>query len=456
MVSPKFASSGAMRLWSKDIILKEKMQLYNNIAESGDCVGRLFAEMHFYPVPRITWDLEFLEDMVCQPEIWQHKLKNTLVGKRFLIETARVVETRGTPTWPVYALGGFAPQAVHGNLEDRFSDFTFYLPNARFQQAVYFGTQQTLRQKVIVQGEEEGSPMASMPGGQYLRTALDQDSQVCLKTEQQAVEWLDPQERSIGTFLSTEGWLGYSNGQTISLREAMDRLYKLGMFLSFANGGYTAPLYIEGVPRPESDTRSSSVATVFQTTPIELLGKPWLANDSDLQAYMQCFSTFERMMSAEPWDEVFPLVLSWYFQAIQPSSAQVQGKPRHVVANALGAALERLSLTILVERTGDRRGSVQEKVRKMMDTMGIGNTCIFHKEEDIVSFFDVRNEATHPKPELGMTNQERDRLINLAIVWLGEALLWRVGYNGKYRVRIPERYLSVDPCYDLNTRDPNW
>jgi hypothetical protein len=443
-------------LFYEDIVLREKFQLYNNLAQSGTCTGRLSAEMQIYPSPRITWDFESLEDMVCQPEMRQYELRNPLVGKRFSIEAPIVTVTRGFPEAYVVSVGGLTPQAVQGDVEERFGMFAFYLPNARFQQINRYGTQQALWQHLFILGQEETPPVASMAGGLRLDCALDESSRISLETRQQALEWLDPQERSIGTFVTTVGWLSYSDSQAISLREAKDRLCTLGMLLSFANGGYTAPLYIEGVPLHEEGRRPSSVASVFRTTPIELLGHSWLAGDSSLEAFVQCFPTFERMIESSPWDEVFPLILSWYFQAIQPDSGQVRGKPRHVVANALGAALERLSFTILLESTGDRRGTVQDKVKKMINLMGIGSDCAFHKEEDIKSFFDVRNEATHPKPDLGIPNEERDRLINLAIVWIGEALLWRLGYDGKYHVRLPDRGLSVDPCYDLNKRDPNW
>lgn len=444
-----------MGLLDKDIVMRDKIELYNNIAHSGDCTGRLSAEMQVFPSPRIIWDLECLEDMACHPEIQQQQqLKYPLLGKHFSIETAFATVTRGWPGHRSLSVGGITPQAVYGDLEDTFDHFSFYLPNARFQQVNYHGTQKALWQYLVFLEDKDSPPMASMPGGLYLDVALDETSRVSLETRQQSLEWLDPQERSVGTFVTTVGWLGYSGGRSVPLGNALARLHTLGTLLSFANGGYTAPLYVKGMADPTEDRESSAVASVFKITPVELLGYSWLANDSDLENFVQCFATFERMIQGSPWNEVFPLVLSWYLQAIQPDSAQVRGKPRHVVANALGAALERLSLAILLESTGDRRGSVQDKVKKMMDVMGVSDSCPLHKDEDIVSFFDVRNEATHPKRDLQLSTQERDRLIDLAVVWIEEALLWRLGYSGKYRVS--ELGRSIDPCYDIDTRNSDW
>jgi len=49
----------------QDLILKDKVKLYNNIARINDCKGRLLAELQIYPSPRITWEFEMLGDVQC-------------------------------------------------------------------------------------------------------------------------------------------------------------------------------------------------------------------------------------------------------------------------------------------------------------------------------------------------------------------------------------------------------
>ena len=152
---------------------------------------------------------------------------------------------------------------------------------------------------------------------------------------------------------------------------------------------------------------------------------------------------------------LFDLILTWYFQAIQPQNAQ-SGKPLPVVANAIGAALERLSVTMLTEHSNTSRwGNLKTKITHLLTQIGVTENRGYDDSRYIESFVNIRNEATHPKT-INISERKKSQIINRAIQWVEEGLLWRLGYNGKYRDRLKNTYGSTEPRYDLSRRDSSW
>jgi len=446
-----------------DLLLKQKVKLYSNIAKSGDCVGCLHAELQVYPSPRITWEFESLGDTACEPKKARRKLENPLVGSWFSIEEPYV----GRQSWgtvvgqPRVSLGGAARQAHYGDLDNRFHSFTFYLPNARFQEKSLEG-QKRVEKLIKVEGREGGRDAGRATEGWFITVSIDNTWNIRLETRQEALTWLASNQNNIGTLITTVGRLYHPKDDesrpkemtetpTLAMGEAQERLNVLSRLLSFANGGYLGPLFIKGARQSETDLEFAATVLAYETTPLEQLGTSWITMDSDLGTYMRCFTVLGRMLSTSPWDEVFNLILIWYFQAIQPSSAQIRGKPWPVVANAVGAALERLSVTILVKELNIRGLGSRERIGRLLEQAGITKSQVY-----VDKFLDIRNDATHPRPTTTMSTRERNQVVNRAIQWTEEVLLWRLGYNGKYRNRLAKHYASTEPRYDLNTRDPSW
>jgi hypothetical protein len=130
-------------------------------------------------------------------------------------------------------------------------------------------------------------------------------------------------------------------------------LDNLCYLLSFANGGFVAPIFIEGekysldgkeIPRIQSV--SAIVRTDHKVTSLEQLGDSWLRSQSSLIDFVSCFGSFEKMLTQPFWKDTFYFVLIQYFQATPYQDWQVS-------ASATGAALERLSHAILVEDETD-------------------------------------------------------------------------------------------------------
>lgn len=463
-----------MLLWQEDLMLKREVELYNNIATSGDCTGRLQAQLQVYPSPRIAWDFESLGEMACEPARSQGKLKAPLLGSWFSIDDPYVSRRSWrTLGHPCVALGGNAPEAhygQYGQLDQPYHSFTFYLPNGRFQETVLVGQGRLETYvRVIGQGETVRQQAAEDrllgSAGRFVEVPLDGCWSIHLTTTKEALSWLDPLATNVGTLITTVGWLYHStNGEstlgdetklpTLTMAEAKQRLGMLSLFLSFANGGYIGPLYIVGRGK---DRKFSATVLAYRVTPLEQLGPTWLTIDSDLTAYLRCLPTFDRMMSGEPWRKVFPLILIWYFQAIQPQSVQTQGKPWPVVANALGAALERLSVTILKRELNVSPGSsAEERIENLLRQVGITQSRGHCDTQYVGSFIDIRNNATHPRSIKKISLRRRALVLRRAIQWVEEVLLWRLGYDGEYQDRTQPYYASAESRYDLSTRESSW
>ncbi|MFO0173624.1 MAG: hypothetical protein ACK51W_14295, partial [Aphanizomenon sp.] len=120
----------------KDLILKEKVKLYNNIGKINDCEGRLLAELEIYPTPRINWDFEIIGNVECNvphSAAFQLNPLNPLKGYSFSIDEPFCSGDYFTVIGPVRAMRGSTAQAFYGDIDKTANIFTFYLPNTRFQ-----------------------------------------------------------------------------------------------------------------------------------------------------------------------------------------------------------------------------------------------------------------------------------------------------------------------------------
>ena len=44
-----------------------------------------------------------------------------------------------------------------------------------------------------------------------------------------------------------------------------------------------------------------------------------------------------------------------------------------------------------------------------------------------------------------------------AVQWVDEVILWRIGYEGRYRERdFKNQILGIQPRYNLSSRNENW
>lgn len=346
---------------SKDLVLQKKVKLYNNIAKLNDCQGRLLAELEIYPTPRLVWEFEVLggtSGNFPHGAAWNLESINSLIGYLFLIEGLICTGGSLANIGPSDTLSGEAKQAVYGDINDSASFFRFYLPNTRFQskrahQNSIGRNLWDLSNNRLVGSSEEG---------RYGSVQIDDSWKIHLDIRKASLDWLDPKANNTGTLITTAGQLQQPDFDTseskplfnykeITLHAALERIKSLCWLLSYINGGYIGPLYVEGYKVSQDNFRipeiSSAVAFSFQTTPLERLGESWFTETSDLKAWLGCFSTFERMIHKSSCRETWSFVLDQYFHAIQPS----QTWP--IIASAVGAAIERLSHMILIDEETD-------------------------------------------------------------------------------------------------------
>jgi hypothetical protein len=456
---------------NKDILLKNELNIYNNRAKSGESVGRLSVVYNIYPAPAIFWEFETESKEIDLPNYdGEGKLVSPFectyfdLGDPFLypideLETHLSLGRRMT---------GSATRAIVGDQTITGKSFTFFLPNAKFQHAGMLGKNFRVKEITYKKSKETNEFSGSFREG-YLEASIGSGVNLKVYTPVESIEWLK-KPRSIGTYLTTTGELVSEND--MSINDAVDLLDDVAFLLSFANGGSTAPLLVKMHQR-DYKSEYPSVYTAFAVDPIEHIAGTWLDTQSDIEDLLKCFPTFQKMLQSDYWKENYWLITMWYFQAIQPAGIQHGGKYYPVVANALGAALEKLASIILVDEmkilsnrefNDKNKMHFENKIRKLLELIGI--TMIGPKydthdpkrgaQDAIWWFKELRNDATHPKNNRNWTYEEVNVILGNAIQWVEEVLLWRLGYAGGYSDRSRNNKFITSPRYDLNTRDSSW
>jgi hypothetical protein len=477
-----------------ELLLQEKVKLYDNIAQINDCQGRLLAELQIYPSPGLNWQFETLGEVQCDfPSLYTQDGTplSPIEGYYFSLESPYLMGESSDAYGPVQAIRGIASRAVYGDVDAHAHKFVFCLPNTRLQSEVSF---QGLLQK-IVREQPSGREVQQSEEGRCVDLELDDFWSIRLVIKRDASDWLKIKNRNIGTLVTTIGELyqrkyratepeTFSELEAITLSDALTRLNTLGKLLSYANGGFIAPLYVEG--RRYSENREELIRTTAiviqspQVTTLERLGNSWVENDSSLATFIACFPAFERMLQQQFWRDTFDFFSIKYFQAIQNGSWQV-------VASEIGAVLERLSYTILVEEEIDsnRRGDFEilfdlrqsqqarrrwnlgsapgqedisptgKRLKLLLEKIGLSVQRGYSDGDKVQFFLDVRNDSVHPRVS-SIAITDRWRSIRQAIQWADEVMLWRLGYSGRYLDRTQDWQTSTRPRYDLSTRTPDW
>jgi hypothetical protein len=483
-------------MWLWGACQTEKFTLYNNTATWNDCAGRLSAELAVYPTPRITWEFELPRNVNCS---WSgpNRSEAPIRGNCFFIDRPHVVSGGHNELW-MFA-NGVASEARSGDLDVPYAGYHFYLPNARFQAICREGQHW---QEHVLRDHGPNNRAQDTPGrleARYVIGPLSDGWTVSIQTNSQELEWLDPDNANRGTYITSSGTLAHSPnglelaGKTprLSLRQARQGLVDLSQLLSFANGGYVGPIYIGALNQDEDADPTlpevpSSMVMIPRVTPLEEIGDSWLTYKSNLGQYFQCLPALQRMLHSQdsPWAEAFELLLSWYLHAIQPQDAQQWRKPWPVRANAVGAALERISYTVLVleelnpteravydnlfggkptpeakTRWNDLRKQWKSdtviRLIQLLVRIGLTQDRGCTDTDQVREFVNVRNDATHSR-QSDISNPSRERLVEKGLQWLEETLLWRLGYTGSYRDRSDSIGRPITPRYDLASRHSTW
>ncbi|MCY7322721.1 MAG: hypothetical protein LH660_13195 [Phormidesmis sp. CAN_BIN36] len=217
---------------TKDLILRRKVKLYNNLAKTNDCQGRLLADLEIYPTPRITWEFEVLgepEGRFPYGAVWPSDSLAPFIGYSFSIENPICTESSSS-IGPLEALRGSTKQVLYGELQDTANSFIFYLPNTQFQY-------KRAHQKLIRQSLRDSSndrEIGSGEGGRYVAASIDEVWDIRLDIRKAALEWLKPRNRNTGTFITTVGQLrqsGFdasnpqtsSNSKDVTHQDALER-----------------------------------------------------------------------------------------------------------------------------------------------------------------------------------------------------------------------------------------
>ncbi|MBI5824314.1 MAG: hypothetical protein HZB18_09825 [Chloroflexi bacterium] len=458
---------------NRDFILKDKLTIYDNRAKSGDSLGRLSVTYDIYPAPAIFWEFETESRAIDLPK---YDEKGNLISP-FECVYFNLLDPFLYPTDELEAhlslgrrMTGSTTRAIIGDQTVTGKSFTFFLPNAKFQEAGILGKNFVVKEIIYKKSKEtEESEELEEFGGNFregfLEASIGNGVTLKMQTPIESIDWLR-KRRSIGTYITTHGELFVDND--ISINDAADLLDDVAFLLSFANGGSIAPLVVK-MDQSNFDMEYPTVYTSFAIDPIEHIAGTWLDKQSDIDDLLKCFPSFQKMLQSDHWKDNYWLILMWYFQAIQPSGIQIKGKPWPVVANALGAALEKLASIILVDeqkisKTQFKKLTLEDEIRELLRAIGINNIGPKydthdpeHGAQDAVWWFkELRNDATHPKSNRKWTGEEANIILDNAIQWVEEILLWRLGYKGGYSDRSRNNKFIPSPRYKIELRDASW
>ena len=240
---------------SDDIILKNQLLIYNNQARFGNINGGLTVSYEFFPAPAIFWDFEVFKReeaaLDLKPGTSTGELAHPFEGHQILIPEPWSGIPRETDI-PRRSIGitrtGSAPKVFVGNTDLLGKSFRFWLPNAKFQALNilknFIAKDISRRSPNDPQGYVVGFSSTTREG--FVQAIIAGNINLTLHTPEEAMSWLQS-HRSTGTYLTTFGEIELSN--KTSIYEVVNLLENIADLLSFANGGFIAPLIVEMTPR---------------------------------------------------------------------------------------------------------------------------------------------------------------------------------------------------------------
>ena len=95
---------------------------------------------------------------------------------------------------------------------------------------------------------------------------------------------------------------------------------------------------------------------------------------------------------------------------------------------------------------------MKDRINELLSRLGIvGDNLV------VDDFVAIRNNSTHAKYiALPLTDMQQWEVVQKAVQWADEVVLWRLGYGGQYRERSLYSIQGIQPRYDLSQRDPSW
>ncbi|MEH2457670.1 hypothetical protein [Nostoc sp.] len=443
----------------KDLVGQQQdVELFNNIGHLDYLEGRLSVWLTINPTPRVHWEFEaargeynFDSLSFSTPKklnSWDGSDPRLVVEKpTFTFRGGRRRQSRG-----------YAEQVVYGDIKSNAHYFDFYLPNTDF-----------LR-------EATGSDLAAITKAlkcESFKVEIGSDWSVEFSTNQEALDWLKPEVQNRGSMITLKIRLFQTKQPStkihellnISLSDSSKLLSDLCLMLSYINGGYVKPVYAIAKKFVDIGTEQidiedvASLADAPLIVPQEELGQGCIRyfGMKDLLDFVQCFPTFQRMLQTPHWHEKWIVLLEWYFQAIPRVSGRRRNVLLPVVANALGTLLENLARIILIEEgnfseTQFNKLLLKGRINEILNRLGIsGDNSV------VDDFVTIRNNSTHAKSKpISLTEMQQWEVVQKAVQWVDEVVLWRLGYGGQYRERNLQSIQGIQPRYHLSQRDSSW
>jgi hypothetical protein len=430
----------------------EDIELFNNIGQLDASEGRLTVWLTINPVPRLMWEFEFSRGEDDYNSLHPKKLSSWSGANPMLTIKNPYAIFKEFPSKRSF---GYAEQALFGEMNEKANCFSLYLVNANFLRESTINLMPT-----TIDIDNEPLVIQHRP----LDIELNNWS-LSFYTKQKYLDWLKPADQNRGFMVLSQVSLIHKTLE-FSLLDAHTIFTDLFWLLTYINGGYIQPIYVvaEKFISSEKSFKKQYIASLAQScfiSPQEELGQPSIAfgNFEDLSKFICCFPSFQKMLQSQHWKNRWTLLLEWYFQAIPKPIGRNKNSSLPVIANALGTLLEHLARIILVEEGNLSQTKFEDMRAKRRITELLAKLGIQEDESLIENFTKIRNNSTHSKQiNINLSSEEEFYIIQNAIQWVDEVILWRIGYGGHYyeRTKLGHFGSPIAPRYDISLRDQNW
>jgi hypothetical protein len=413
----------------------EQGTIYNNIGTFDNKQGRLTVGYKAGSISQINWEFETLSSYVDNFGIFsdRDRMSNlSIKGKGLKFGTVRV-DSLGSSV-----VRGFVSHVRLNDTKRSCQDWRLYFVNLRCDMKNSSGN----RANYVREGSERSARIL------HTETECDYKKgfKVILSTPNSLIK--DAKSGSIDEFTFTSVIQIYDPNlkRGISSKEILKISKCITFMMRFASGGYTYPLSIEGFQ--VKDGMVSDKTHIYSTGKVSRMSEfsdTWFSDSSDMGLYLSNIPKLMNLYYKQSLETDLEVCLLWYIQSLQASEIPV-------VANALGAGIEKLSYLFLVKANGflseddwQRKNSLDARIFELCNHLSIRELVNIRAVKD---FVDVRNESTHAKKRVG-GKIDQSRAIREVILIFEEAMLSLIGYKGSYYNRCNGK-TTVSPRYQIH------
>lgn len=409
---------------------QENIAIYNNIGEYNGKSGRLTINCSLAGSPRIEWEFQSLTNYINGLDVYFNKKSLELTGVKCELEN--VMSTSYSDT----SGRGFAGVVRIGDHGERYQAWSLFYVNLKCE------SHNDLRKNWEWHYDSSGGLKEFACTRVQVR--LNSGWKLTASTPKYAKDALTSREGRdfrITSFITLEN-TKLKLGKTYN--EMLPRFRAVTFLLQFASGGYTFPVVAEAINlRGGQVSNTSTFYSSGTASRLDEFNTTWFGRLSDIALLLKNMDRITKMQDKYEVFEELSVCMMWYIQSLQTNRLPI-------VANSLGAGIEKLAYIYLVKVAGTvsesewtTKTGLDSRIILLCRHLGIRNIV---NAKAVVNFMHVRNSATHAK--VINSNIDKAEAIREVLFIFEEAMLSLCGYSGSYLNRTTGAE-EVAPMYKI-------